>query len=90
MTDHECLMLTQVLLHQWLLGEVDTDMHGHLLLIIALLVPCSPEYSSTSGSLVRWIWTGSSEDSDTWRPRAKKVGKGLLGGRGGERWGVRA
>ena len=36
------------------------------------------EYSSTSGSLVRWICSGSSLLSETLRPRAKKTGNGFL------------
>ena len=34
-------------------------------------------YSSTRGSLVRWIMRGSSVLRLTFIPRAKKVGKGL-------------
>ncbi len=36
------------------------------------------EYSSTRGSLVMWINSGSSVDSVTFKPRSKKVGKGFF------------
>ena len=36
------------------------------------------EYSSMRGSLVKWNCSGSSVDSDTWRPRARYSGSGDL------------
>jgi hypothetical protein len=36
------------------------------------------EYSSMSGSLVKWNWSGSSVERDTWRPRARYSGRGEL------------
>ena len=36
------------------------------------------EYSSTSGSFVRWICSGSSVDSVMFIPLEKNIGKGFL------------
>jgi hypothetical protein len=35
-------------------------------------------YSSTKGSFVKWIWSGSSVERETLRPLKKNIGKGFL------------
>ena len=51
---------------------------SHMSATLSFHTCCAMEYSSTSGSLVRWISSGSSDEIETFRPRSKKSGKGFL------------